>query len=127
MRLEYQARMGDARILSGADFAEKPWVQGALSLERRIEVGQLGWNLPTLCAAICHDYQVNEKSLLTRGRLNNVSCASQLAAFFCYHIVQCQIRRWREFAQRQPICRLQAGAKWQSVKPVKSANAIIFG
>jgi hypothetical protein len=30
----------------------------------------------------CYHYQLNEKSLLTRGRLNNVSSARQLAGFF---------------------------------------------
>jgi len=118
-------------MLSGADFVDQGWVECALSLERYTEVGQWGWDLPILCAATCHDYPLNEKSLLTRGRLNNVSSARQLAAFFCYHLVQCQIRRYRESAQRQPICRLQAGlkgrVKGQDVKPVKSAYTIILG
>jgi hypothetical protein len=42
MRVAQQARIGDKRILSGADFVEKAWVEGALSLERHIQIGQLG-------------------------------------------------------------------------------------
>jgi hypothetical protein len=52
MRVEHQARIGDARILSGADFVDKALMENTLSLEWHTAVGQLGWDLPTLCAAI---------------------------------------------------------------------------
>jgi len=82
MRVEHRARIGDERILGGTDFVEMVLREDTLSLAARTEVRQLGWDLPKLCAAICHHYQLDENSLLTRGRLNNVSRARQLIAFF---------------------------------------------
>ena len=82
MRVEHQARIGDERILGGADFVEMALLQDTLSLVEDTAVGQMGWDLPNLCAAICRYYQLDEESLLTRGRLNKVSTARQLIAFF---------------------------------------------
>jgi len=82
MRAEHQARIGDERILGNTDFVEMALSEDTLSLVEETAVGQLGWDLPNLCAAICHHYELDEESLLTRGRSNNVSTARQLLAFF---------------------------------------------
>jgi putative transposase len=82
MRVEHAARIGDERILGDTDFVEMVLMEDTLSLAKQTEVMQSGWDLPTLCIAICHHYQLDEKLLSTRGRLNNVSTARQLVAFF---------------------------------------------
>lgn len=82
MRAEHVARIGDERILGSTDFVEMALMDDTLCLDKQTEYEQMGWDLPELCTAICIRYQLDEKSLLARGRSNNVSIARQLIAFF---------------------------------------------
>jgi REP element-mobilizing transposase RayT len=81
MRREHAARIGDERILGSSDFVEMALMEDSLGLTEQTGVKQLGWDLPKLCTAICRYYQLDEKVLLSRGRLNNVSTARQIIAF----------------------------------------------
>jgi hypothetical protein len=64
MRVEHQARIGGERIRGGTDFVEMALMQDASSLVEHAAVGQLGWGLQNLRAAILRHYQLDEESLL---------------------------------------------------------------
>ncbi len=82
MRAEHAARIGDERILGSTDFVQMALTEDSLGFAPQTDASQLGWDLPKLSAAICRHYQLAEESILVRGRLNDVSTARQLIAFF---------------------------------------------
>jgi putative transposase len=82
LRKEHTLCIGDERILGGNEFVEKSIANDDLAITVESSFLRQGWTLQKLVQCVCKRFGINECTLLSKSRANNLSVAKSLICYW---------------------------------------------